>query len=55
MTSFDIRDLVKAAMTAILISFAIGKFGELREFALKEGIKAVTQHGYKPTYFFRSK
>lgn len=51
MTSFNIDNLAKAVFTAILISIAIGQFPRLRDFALREGIKAVTLHGYKPTYF----
>ncbi len=55
MNPMNISDLVKALMTIILLSIAIGKFESVKEFALKEGIKAITMHGYKPTRFFKER
>jgi hypothetical protein len=51
MASFNIDNLVKAVFTVILISIAIGQFPRLRDFAIREGIRAVTLRDYKPTYF----
>lgn len=53
MNALNIDNLVKAVMMVILFSVSIGQFEKLRDFALKEGIKAITPHGYKPTYFFK--
>lgn len=53
MNQMNISDLVKAISLIIGLSIAAGKFGELREYALREGIKAVTYRDYKSTYFFR--
>ena len=52
MNALNIDNLVKAVMTVILFSIFIGQFGKLRDFALREGIKAITYADYKPTYFF---
>lgn len=52
MSTFDIRDLVKAIALVIGVSMAVGQFGKLKDFALKQGIRAVTYQDYKPTYFF---
>jgi hypothetical protein len=53
MNTLNINSLVKAVMIVIFFSVSIGQFGKLRNFALREGIKAVSLHGYKPTYFFK--
>lgn len=52
MNSSNIDNLVKALLGAILLSISLGQFHRLQEYALKEGIRAITPHGYKPTYFF---
>jgi len=53
MNPLNISDLVKALMTIVLLSITVGQFDKLRDFALKEGIKAITLQDYKPTYFFQ--
>ena len=50
MPNIDISNLVKALVGIILIAISIGEFPRLRDFALREGLKAVTIHDYKPTY-----
>ncbi len=52
MTNMDIRDLVKAIALVIGISLTLGQFDRLRDYALKEGIRAITYADYKPVYFF---
>lgn len=52
MNAFNIDNLLKALLAVILLSITTGQFGRLQRFALKEGIRAITPLGYKPTYFF---
>jgi|GEM_PF-2300239 len=52
MNSLNLSDLIRVIMAVIGLSIAYGKFYVVRDFALREGIKAVTLHGYKPLHFF---
>jgi hypothetical protein len=52
MTSFNFDSLIKAIVAVIALSVSVGQFSALKDFALREGIKAVTLHGYRPTHFF---
>lgn len=51
MNNFDISALVKAIMLVILLSISIGQFPKLRNFAIHEGLRAITLTDYRPTYF----
>jgi hypothetical protein len=52
MSALNITDLVKVVTLAVLLSISIGKFEAVSKFAIKAGLRAITQHGYKPNYFF---
>ncbi len=51
MQNIDISNLVKALVSIILLAISVGQFDKIRDFALREGIKAITLQDYKPTYF----
>lgn len=46
MNSMNIANLVKVITTVVLLSQAAGKFQEVREYALKAGIRAITMKDY---------
>ena len=51
MQNIDISNLVKALLSIILLAISVGQFNKIREFAIREGVNAITLRDYKPTYF----
>jgi hypothetical protein len=51
MPTFNLDPIVKALVVVILFSVSIGKFSKLRDFAIREGVRAITMKDYRPTYF----
>lgn len=51
MPNFDISGLVKVLVLVIFTAISVGQFPRLRDFAIREGLKAVTMSDYRPTYF----
>jgi len=48
MHSFNVEPLIKALIAVILFSISIGQFSKLRDFAIREGVRAVTMKDYRP-------
>ena len=55
MQNIDISNLVKALVAIILLAISVNQFDKIRNFAVREGLEAVTLQGYRPTYFPFSK
>ena len=51
MPNIDISNLVKGLVSIILLAISVGQFDKIRDLALREGLKAITLQGYKPTHF----
>jgi len=41
MKSLDLKDLINGLITVIIVAFAIGQYGALREFAKREFVKSM--------------
>ena len=47
MKPIDIKDLVNGLITLVILSIAIGQYGNLREFAKREFVKSLCAHKKK--------